>query len=203
MDNSIITKFANGEVFREDHNGIVGFAKIKVDGPSVTILDNQRAYDVSEFSVSASEDSIKFYKGDVYFTLSPLDLDTPSEVYPNTARTFPTIDHVEEFAVKAIDNADSYDPNKIPHETVYFTLDDKDRVLELLRITEDGDMAYWEGDDWAEVEAEGDYPTIYDRPLLEVEREDIGLAIEFWAKAQKESEAVSKADVTRFAALVQ
>lgn len=202
MDISIINKFAAGGPYREDHNGVIGFANIRLNGDLVEVVDTNRVFDVTNYNVSASDDEIKFYREDSYFTLSPITADTPKEVFPDTVRTFPTADHAEELAVLAL-AAGGYAPTTAPAETVYFTLDDKDRVLELIRITEDGDMAYWEGGDWVDVEADGDYPTIYDRPMLEVEREDIGLAIEFWTKAQEESEAVKKADVTRFAALVQ
>jgi hypothetical protein len=203
----IIDSFAAADTpYREDHNGVIGVAKLRSWGDGhVVIYDNNRAFDVSGYKVSASHDSIKFYSDDFdsYFELSPLTLETPQEVWPGSVRTYPTLDHVEEMAVTAIKNADSYTPNTPDPEVVDFTLDDKGNVLELLKTTDDGDMFYWENGDWQPVTKDGDYPTIYDRPLLEVERDDIGLAIQFWTKAQESGQHVTKDDVTRFAKLYQ
>lgn len=205
----IVARFANSDTpFREDHNGVIGVARLRQYPNGTTIIeDNNRAFEVTRYSVSASDDSIKFFLDDgddgSYFVLSPLTLETPQEVWPGATRTFPTLDHVEEMAVTALKNADSYTPNEAPPEIVDFTLDDKGNVLELLKTTDDGDMFYWENGDWQQVKNEGDYPTIYDRPLLEVERDDIGLAIQFWTKAQESGQHVTKDDVTRFAKLYQ
>jgi hypothetical protein len=202
---NIIASFANSDTpLREDHNGVIGVARLQAepDGYAV-IYDNNRAFNVTGYNVSASDDSIKFYKDESYFELSPLTLETPQEVWPGATRTFPTLDHVEEMAVTAIKNADSYAPNTEDPETLYFSLDDKGNVLELTKDTADGDMFYWENGDWQPVTADGDYPTIYDRPLLEVARDDNGLAIQFWTKVQENGQSATKDDVTRFAKLYQ
>lgn len=203
MDISIVNKFAAGGPYREDHNGVIGFANIRLDGDLVEVVDSNRVFNVTDYNVSASDDEIKFYKDDSYFTLSPVDLDTPKEVIGETERTFPTLDHVEELAVSMIKNAGSYTPNTHPDETVYFTYDDKGRVLELVKIDEGGGLFYWEDGDWQEVGPDDEAPTIFDQPMMQVEQTDIGLAIEFWRKAQEDGEDVKKADITRFAALVR
>lgn len=202
---TIVDTFANTDTpFREDHNGVVGVAKlVKYPGGSVVIQDNNRAFDVTNYNVSASHDSIKFFLGNSYFVLSPLTVEDAQDIWPGATRTFPTLDHVEEMAVTAINNADSYKQNTPDPEDIDFTLDDYGNVLELVKTTDDGEMYYWDNGDWQQVTRDGDYPTIYDRPMIEVERDDIGLAIEFWTKAQDSDQKVKKDDITRFAKLYQ
>lgn len=75
-----------------------------------------------------------------------------------------------------------------------FTIDENDKVLELIETGEDGLMVRTD-EDWIPVDSTEDNPTIDDLEWLDVSDD----ALEFWDEVEDEDEVVLREDVMRFA----
>jgi hypothetical protein len=142
-------------------------------------------------------------KGESFFEFSPLTLESASEVFPRTKRKFKDLSVLETFARREIEMAESYTPNTVPEETISFTVsdEDEDEVLALIKVTDGGDMFYFI-DDWIEVTGdEEDLPTIYDQQVIDVDREDIGAALELWKESLANGTTLTREDILTLAAL--
>lgn len=75
-----------------------------------------------------------------------------------------------------------------------FTIDENDKVLELIESGEDGLMVRTD-EDWIPVDSTEDNPTIDDLEWLDVSDD----ALEYWDEVEDEDEVVLRKDVMRFA----
>jgi ABC-type lipoprotein release transport system permease subunit len=99
--------------------------------------------------------------------------------------------------------SDSYTENVAPEEVISFTVDEQDNVLALIKVTDTGDLFNWEGEDWIEVDVDDDNPNIFDQTVIDVEREDIGAALELWKESVANGSPLTKEDILTLAALEQ
>lgn len=191
----------DGIIYRLDHNGRITFAyKETLSVGEVSVFDTNRAWDITGYDKTETPDGLRYSRGDSYYEFSPLTLETAREVYPHTIRVFNDINVLERYAREAINMADSYAVNTAPEETVSFTVDENDNVLALIKVTDAGEMFYWLGEDWVEVGEDEDHPNIYDRTLIDVERADIGEALELFKSVPS---GLTKEDILPLAALNQ
>jgi hypothetical protein len=191
------------KVYRLDHNGILSYAWLESSASEVLVYDWNRVWDLRGYEREKTETGFRFSAGDSYYEFSPLTLESATEIWPDTIRVFNDLDVLDKFAKKAIMTANSYKVNTVPGEVISFTVDDEDNVLALIKVTDSGDLFYWEGDDWVQVGEDEDHPTIYDQTVIDVEREDIGEAIELWKGVQNSSSGLMKQDILPLAALDQ
>ena len=75
-----------------------------------------------------------------------------------------------------------------------FTIDENDKVLELIESGEDGLMVRTD-EDWIPVDSTEDNPTIDDLEWLDVSDD----ALEYWDEVEDEDEVVLRKDVMQFA----
>jgi hypothetical protein len=197
-------KLEDNKVYRLDHNGIISYAYVE-DRPlieDVAVFDTNRAWSMAGYIPEETESGLRFVKGESFFEFSPLTLESATEVFPRTIRKFRDLAVLETFARREIEMAESYTPNTAPEETISFTVSDEDEVLALIKVTDSGDMFYFV-DDWVEVTGEEDLPTIYDQQVIDVEREDIGAALELWKESVANGTTLTKEDILTLAALDQ
>lgn len=187
-------------IYRLDHNGYTSVAHVVLDPAETIVYDTNRAWDITGWEKSEFGDSIRYSAGRAYFEFSRLVLEDVPEIFPDTIRTFKDLESLTEFSKKVIDMADSYTPNTEPDDSVSFTTDDQDNVLALIKVeNESGAMFYWANEDWEEIGEDEAPEDIFDRTLIDVEQEDIGKAIRFWAEAQAEGSTPTKEDILIFA----
>lgn len=194
----------DGKIYRLDHNGVISFAYVE-NRPlinDVAIFDTNRAWSVSGYVPEETASGVRFEKGESYFEFSPLTLESATEVFPRTKRKFKDITVLEKFAKREIDMTESYAVNTEPEETISFTVSDEDEVLALIKVTDAGDMFYFI-EDWVEVGEDEDLPTIYDQQVIDVERDDIGAALELWKGSLVSGIPLTKEDILTLAALDQ
>ena len=197
-------KLEDNKIYRLDHNGIISYAYVE-DRPLIedyAVFDTNRAWSMAGYISEETESGLRFSKGESFFEFSPLTLESATEVFPRTIRKFKDLAVLETFARREIDMAESYTPNTVPEETISFTVSDEDEVLALIKVTDTGDMFYFV-DDWVEVTGEEDLPTIYDQQVIDVEREDIGAALELWKESVANGTTLTKEDILTLAALDQ
>lgn len=99
--------------------------------------------------------------------------------------------------------SDSYAENVAPEETISFTVSEQEQVLALIKVTDTGDLFYWNQDDWTEVQEDDELPNVFDQEVIDVERTDIGSAIELWKDAVASAKTLTKEDILVYAALEQ
>lgn len=190
-----------GTIYRLDHNGRISFAYTETQSVrDISVYDTHRVWDITGYEKTETENGLRYQGGESYYEFSPLTLETSREVFSDSIRVFKDLKVLERYARKAIDMADSYAVNTAPEEVISFTFDDEDNVLALIKVTNSGDMFYWVGEDWVEVGEDDDLPNIYDRSLIDVEREDIGEAIELYKSTPT---GLTKEDILPLAALNQ
>jgi hypothetical protein len=194
----------DNKIYRLDHNGIISVAYVE-DRPlieDIAVFDTNRAWSLAGYVSEETENGIRFVKGESFFEFSPLTLDTATEIFPRTIRKFKDLAVLESFARREIEMAESYEVNTAPEETISFTVSDEDEVLALIKVTDSGDMFYF-ADDWVEVTGDEELPTIYDQQVIDVEREDIGAALELWKESVANGTTLTKEDILTLAALDQ
>jgi hypothetical protein len=194
----------DNKIYRLDHDGFISVAFMENrDDTSVLVFDTHRGHNVAGYTVVETEDGLRYEAGDSYFEFSPLTLETAHEIFPNTVRVFKDLAVLETFARREIDMADSYEENVAPEETISFTVSDQDQVLALIKVTDTGDMFYWNQDDWTQVQEDDELPNIYDQEVIDVEPSDIGTALQLWKDAIATAKPLTKEDILVYAALKQ
>lgn len=194
----------DNKVYRLDHNGIISYAYVEARPliEDVAVFDTNRGWSMAGYIPEETESGLRFVKGESFFEFSPLTLESATEVFPRTKRKFRDLAVLETVARREIEMAESYTPNTAPEETISFTVSDEDEVLALIKVTDSGDMFYFV-EDWIEVTGEEDLPTIYDQQVIDVEREDIGAALELWKESIVNGATLTKEDILTLAALDQ
>jgi len=191
----------DGKIYRLDHNGIISFAYAETipEVNEVLIHDTNRVWDITGYKSEPTDGGLRYSAGESYYEFSDLSLESAPEVFIGSIRTFKDLSVLEEFARRSIDMAESYEVNVDPDEVISFTIGDQDEVLALIKVTEGGDLFKWVGEDWIEVEDDDEAPEIFDRTVIDVERTDIGKAIELW----KTGQALTKEDILTLADITQ
>lgn len=192
-------------VYRLDHNGDITVAVAENFEQGLRVRDTNKIYYLSETTErSQTETGLRFEVGEgSYFDFSPLTLEDAHQIYPYTIRTFKDLTILERFARRDIAMADSYAENTAPEEVVSFTVDEQDNVLDLIKVEDNGDLFHWVGEDWVKVGEDEDIPTIFDQIVIDVEREDIGSALELWKDSLLNGTPLTKEDILTLAALDQ
>lgn len=194
----------DNKIYRLDHDGFISVAFLENrNDTSVLVFDTQRVRNVAGYTVVETEDGLRYEAGDSYFEFSPLTLETAHEIFPTTVRVFKDLSVLETFARREIDMAESYEENVAPEEVISFTVSEQDQVLALIKVTDAGDLSYWNQDDWTEVQEDDDLPNIFDQEVIDVERSDIGAALELWQDAIASAKTLTKEDILVYVALRQ
>lgn len=166
--------------------------RVNMLDPSYSIHETQGGLEVS-----SSLDELPTYY------LKELTLDDVDKIFPNTIRTFESVESLEDFVVELLHREMSYIVPEVNDTTYSFTVDDNDTVLELIYTNPDGDMFYRSDGDWVIIGVDDEMPTVFDQVLIDILPEDSEKAIEFWDSAAEQEDTVSKEEVLKFAALVQ
>lgn len=194
----------DNKIYRLDHNGSITVAFMENRGETdVLIFDTHKCHNVAGYSVVETEDGLRYEAGDSFFEFSPLTLETAHEIFPTTIRVFNDLAVLETFARREIDMAESYEENVAPQETISFTVDENDNVLDLIKVTDSGDLFHWVGEDWVAVGPDEDLPTVFDQELIDVEPTDIPKAINLWKDSSAGGNPLHKEDILPLAALNQ
>jgi hypothetical protein len=188
-----------------DRNGDVSVAVARRIGDVLRVEDTNRIYYIYDtMKRDQTETGLRFeVSEDTYIEFSPLTLEVAHEIYPNTIRVFNDLAVLERYARRSIAMSDSYTENVAPEEVISFTVDEQDNVLALIKVTDTGDLFNWEGEDWIEVDVDDDNPNIFDQTVIDVEREDIGAALELWKESVANGSPLTKEDILTLAALEQ
>lgn len=192
-------------VYRMDRNADVSVAVARRIGDTLRVEDTNRIYYLHDtMQRHQTETGLRFeVSEDTYIEFSPLTLEVAHEIYPNTIRVFNDLSVLERYARRSIAMSDSYTENVAPEEVISFTVDEQDNVLALIKVTDTGDLFNWQGEDWIEVDVEDDNPNIFDQTVIDVEREDIGAALELWKESVANGSPLTKEDILTLAALEQ
>lgn len=188
------------KVYRLDRDGSISFAIVEDRGSEGKIVFGLgHPIDLTGRTEIETEDGLRFEGDGSYMEFSPLTLETAPEVFKGTIRVFNDLSVLETFARREIRLADSYEVNTVPDEVISFTVDEEDKVLALIKTTEAGDLFKWEGEDWVEIGEDDDDPSIFEQEVIDVERTDIGDAINLW----KSGQPLTREDILPLAALTQ
>lgn len=192
-------------VYRMERNGEVTVAVSRDYHDGFRVEDTNRIYYISPGTKrSQTETGLRFeVSEDSYFEFSPLTLGVAREIYPDTIRVFKDLSVLETFARRDISMSDSYAENTEPEEVISFTVSEQDQVLALIKVTDTGDLFYWNQDDWTEVQEDEDLPNVFDQEVIDVEPTDIGAALELWKDAVASARTLHKEDILVYAALEQ
>lgn len=192
-------------VYRMDRNGEVSVAVARHYNDGLRVEDTSRIYYISpDTKRSQTETGLRFEVSEnLYFEFSPLTLEVAREIYPDTIRVFKDLSVLEAFARRDIIMADSYAENTAPEEVISFTVSEQEQVLALIKVTDTGDLFYWNQDDWTEVQEDDELPAVFDQEVIDVEPTDIGAALELWKDAQASAKTLTKEDILIYAALEQ
>lgn len=192
-------------IYRMDRNGEITVAVADQYNEGLRVEDTNRIYYIPPTAKrSQTERGLRFEVGeDSYMEFSPLTLEVAHEIYPDTVRVFTDLSVLEKYARRDIVMSDSYAENIAPEEVISFTVDEQDNVLDLIKVTDAGDLFHWVGDDWVEVGEDDEAPTIFDQTVIDVEREDIGTALELWKDSLANGTPLTKEDILTLAALDQ
>lgn len=179
-------------VVENDSIGLPTTFRVNKLDPSYSIRENDDGLELSS--------TLDNYP--VYY-LKNLSLEDTRKIFPESHREFESIDVMEEFVAKKLLEEMSYTVPEVNDTTYSFTLDDNDTVLEMIYTNPDGDMFYRSDGEWVEIGVDDEMPTVFDRLLIDVLPEDNEKAVEFWDNASQNENDVTKAEITKFAALVQ
>jgi len=193
--------FEQGTIYTVDHNGIPSFGYLR-DDDGVVAYDLVRVWDLSEWDVEQKGAQTIFKQDDAYYSIRPVELEDAKTVFPDLIRTFSDVESLQNFAKKAIALSDSYTPNTVPDETISFTIDDDGAVLELIRVTDNGEMYSRDNVNWTRLEG-GDHPTIIDKDLVDVDPDDVPQAIKMWDDASGAGAKLMESDILPMASAQQ
>lgn len=194
--------FEQGAVYTVDHNGIPSFGYLLGTEGDIVAYDLVRAWDLSAWAMEQKGDQTIFTLEDSSYSIRPVELEDAKTVFPNLIRTFPDVDSLKNFAKKAIALSDSYTPNTVPDETVSFTIDDDGTVLELIRVTAEGEMYARDNTNWTRLEGE-DHPTIMDKDLVDVDPDDVPKAVKLWDDTSESGDSLMESDILPMASAQQ
>lgn len=197
------TMFEPGRIYFVDHNGVPSFGYLQDYGPDgVRAYDFARVWDLSGWDVTQKGDQTVFKRDDAFYMIRPATLEDAQTVFPTLIRTFRDLGSLQTFMKKAIALSDSYTPNTEPDETISFTIDDDGTVLDLIRVTDEGEMYARDNDSWVRLEGE-DHPTIMDKDLVDIDPDDIPEAIKTWDEANASGSTLMESDILPLASAQQ
>lgn len=187
--------FEPGRIYFVDHNGIPSFGYLRIyEGGLINAYDLDRVWDLSGWETEQDGAQTTFTLDDSHYSIRPVQLGDATTVFPNIIRTFRDVESLQNFAKKAISMSDSYTVNTDPDETISFTVDDDGTVLELIRVTDEGEMYARDNGSWVALEGE-DHPTIIDKDLVDVDPDDIEEAIQTWDEASSSGSTLMESDI--------
>lgn len=188
--------FANGE--------LVGPALLHLKDESFLLESVGAVKDISDYSSKETADGLVLERDGSEIMLKSLSLGDAKTIFPDTIKKFKSVDSLTASVTKEIMNANSYTPAVESTEDVLsFTVDADDNVLELVRVTSEGEMYYREAADWVLVGEDEDAPTIFDQTMIDIDAEEVDLAVDYYDTNVNTKESISKDEILEFAALVQ
>lgn len=194
--------FEPGRIYFVDHNGVPSFGYLQDYGEGVIAYDFAKVWDLSGWDVEQKGTQTVFSRDESYYAIRPVELDDAQKVFPDIIRTFRDVESLRNFAKKAITLSDSYTPNTEPDETISFTIDDDGTVLDLIRVTDEGEMYARDNDGWVRLQGE-DHPTILDKDLVDIDTDDIPEAIKTWDEANSSGSTLMESDILPLASAQQ
>lgn len=193
-------------LFYIEHNGDPGVGTIDTADPeSIMIRTGGKGYVIdSTFEASEGPDSITYNKPEwkSSFTIRFLELSDAEKLFPDSIKTFTDIDSLTLSAQEAL-MATGYEQTNEAAETVSFTLDDNNNVLELIKTTEAGDILYRSNSAWVMVGQDEEMPTIFDQKLIDVDAVEIENAIAVWDDVEATGKDISYDEIRPFASITQ
>jgi hypothetical protein len=200
----------NRPVYHLTHNGIEGFTlPPSLQEDVIMVTDGTRDFGIDDtytVTVGGGGNAISFHSKEYEstFTLREARLEDAMVIFPNTPRTFLTIEDLEDKVATTLRNAMSYEPRTLPasgEDTIFSFTFDGDDVLELIRVDGEGEMTLREDGDWKPVE--GESPTVFDRDMIDIEPDDVDKAVAVFDEKNRGEDGVRKGDLLPFAKLVQ
>jgi hypothetical protein len=200
MDN--IEAFVPGEVYFVNHNGQPDFGYLQDYDGQVFAYDTARVWPLLGWEMTQKGDTTTFSRGDSFYSVRPVQLDDTKTVFPTLIRTFRDVPSLQQFVKKMIAQDNTYTVNTDPDETISFTIDDDGTVLELIRVTDEGEMYARDNGGWVRLQGE-DHPTIVDKDLVDVGPDDIPEAIKTWDAANTAGSTLMESDILPMASAQQ
>ena len=195
--------FEPGRIYFVDHNGAPSFGYLQDYGADgVRAYDFARVWDLSGWDVEEQGGQTVFKQDDAYYAIRPVELADARTVFPDIIRTFRDVESLQTFLKKELALSDSYTPNTEPDETISFTIDDDGTVLELIRVTAEGEMYARDNGGWVRLQGE-DHPTIIDKDLVDIDPDDIPEAIKTWDEANSSGSTLMESDILPMASAQQ
>lgn len=193
-------------LFYIEHNGEPGVGMVDTADPeSIMIRTGGQGYRIdSTFEFSETSDSVTYNKPEYKssFTIRFLELSDAGKLFPNSIKTFNDIDSLTLSAQEAL-MASGYEQTDESAETVSFTIDDNNNVLELIKTTAAGDILYRANGSWVMVGQDEEIPTIFDQKLIDVDSIEVENATIVWDDAESTGKDISYEEIRPFASINQ
>lgn len=193
-------------LFYIEHNGEPGVGTVNTADPqSLMIETGGRAYRIDNtFECTEGTDSVTYNRPGISssFMIRFLELSDAEVLFPNSIKIFNDIDSLTLSAQEAL-MASGYEPTDESVETVSFTIDDNNNVLELIKTTQAGDILYRTNGAWTMVGQDEEIPTIFDQKLIDVDKIEIENATAVWDDAETTGKDISYEEIRPFASITQ
>jgi len=193
-------------LFYIEHNGEPGVGMVDTADPeSIMIRTGGQGYLINDtFEFSETSDSVTYNKPEwnSSFMIRFLELSDAEKLFPNSIKVFNDIDSLTLSAQEAL-MASGYEPTDEAAETVSFTIDDNNNVLELIKTTVAGDILYRANGNWVMVGQDEDVPTIFDQKLIDIDAIEIDNAIAVWDDTESTGKDISYEEIRPFASIKQ
>lgn len=193
----------NNEIYYLEHNKVPSVCTVETRNINVLYIDvGDRVFEIDDTYIIKSESSNSaLYASAMYdseFYIKILELTDAPKVFPNTLKTFNDFDvfvnTINEviLTTTAPDNVDVYS----------YTLDTNDNVLELIKTTVDGDLAFRENNDWTVISVDDESPTIFGQKIVDVDSNFIEKAITNYDTNQSKGKDLTLADVSEYVSVL-
>lgn len=193
-------------LFYIEHNGEPGVGMVDTADPeSIMIRTGGRGYLIdSSFECSETSDSVTYNKSEYNssFMIRFLELSDAEKLFPNSIKTFNDIDSLTLSAQEAL-MASGYEQTNENAETISFTVDSNNNVLELIKTTGAGDILYRANGSWVMLGQDEEMPTIFDQKLIDVDAIEIENATAVWDDAETTGKDISYEEIRPFASISQ
>lgn len=194
---------ANNEIYYLEHNKLPGVCTVEtrnIDYLLVNVGDRVFQLDNTYNTVKEDLTSVMYHSPDYdsEFYLQILELNDATKIFPNSLKTFNNfdvlVDNIKE-AILATGTTESSD-------TFSYTIDTNNNVLELIKITADGDIAYRENGDWTLLSPDEEAPTIFDQKIVDVDPTLLEKAITNYDTNQVEGTDQTLEDVSEYVSVL-
>lgn len=160
------------------------------------VEDSDRAFDLNTFEVDFSDEAFDIARTSTGFVayakdssdrfeVSPITLGDVNEIFPNSLRTFDSVEALDEYVQDSFRAQGSYAPNyeTDSSEDLYLIANSNQKTLALVKEEEDS-LFLRDDAEWVEVENPEDFPEVYGR-AIPIRGQDVPSAILAWDLHQK------------------